>query len=80
MKNSIPLKLITCACLVVFLNLIAQEAKEEPTFFTGLSPVILERNAAEINVINSLTSYWILSKQFRPDNPMGFFVFKKRFT
>lgn len=61
-------------------SLLAQEAAEEPTFFTGLSPVILERNAAELNLINSFASFWIAQKQFRPDAPSVLAVDRKRFT
>ena len=80
MTKSILLGLIGWACLCSCSQLIAQEEKEDPAFFTGLSPVILERNAAEINLINSLNSYWIVSKQFTPDNATGFLLDRKRFT
>ena len=80
MTKSTRLGIIICAYFCAYPQLQAQQTKEEPTFFTGLSPVILERNAAEINILNSLNSYWIESKQFRPDNPTGFFVDRKRFT
>ncbi len=71
---------IAWACLASCSQLIAQEEKEGPAFFTGLSPVILARNTAEINLVNSLNSYWIVSKQFTPDNATGFLLDRKRFT
>ena len=80
MTKSTRLCIIFCAYFCAYPQLQAQQTKEEPTFFTGLSPVILERNAVEINILNSLNSYWIESKQFRPDNLTGFFVDRKRFT
>lgn len=80
MTKSTRLGILLCAYFCAYPQLQAQQTKEEPTFFTGLSPVILERNAVEINILNNLNSYWIESKQFRPDNPTGFFVDRKRFT
>lgn len=80
MTKSILLGLTIGAFLGLCPQLSAQEEKEDPAFFTGLSPVILERNAAEINLINSLTSYWIVAKQFTPDNATGFLLDRKRFT
>ena len=80
MKKTNLLRLLLLTCFFNYTQLSAQEGKEEPTFFTGLSPVILERNAAEINLLNSLNSYWIVSKQFNPDLPTGFQLDRKRFT
>ncbi len=80
MTKSTLLRLITYTCFCAFTQLNAQDAKEEPAFFTGLSPVILERNTAEINLLNSLNSYWIVSKQFNPKDPAGFVLDRQRFT
>jgi hypothetical protein len=80
MKKTALFGLLSSVCLLTCFNLKAQEKKDEPTFFTGLSPVILERNAAEINLINSMNSYWIVSKQFKPEDPTGFILDRKRFT
>ncbi len=79
MKKTTLFGLIAWACLFST-QLRAQEKTDEPTFFTGLSPVILARNSAEINLVNSLTSYWIVSKQFNPDNQAGFQLDRQRFT
>jgi hypothetical protein len=80
MKKTNLLGLLFLTCFCNFPQLSAQEEKDEPTFFTGLSPVILQRNAAEINLVNNLNSYWIVSKQFNPDLPTGFQLDRKRFT
>ena len=83
MRNStlpkVPFFLFFC-CFSITSLLHAQEEAEQPTFFTGLSPIILEQNAAEINVINSFNSFWIAQKQFRPDAPSVLATDRKRFT
>lgn len=80
MRKTTLFGLLVWAFASTYVPLWAQEAKEEPTFFTGLSPVILERNSSEINLVNSMTSYWIVSKQFTPDAPTGFLLDRRRFS
>jgi hypothetical protein len=80
MKKTNPFGLLILLYFCHYTTLLAQEEKEEPSFFTGLSPVILAQNKAEINLVNNLTSYWIVSKQFNPDLPTGFQLDRKRFS
>lgn len=39
--------------------------KEQP-FFTGISPVVLAKDAVEISFLNSLTSFWLVAHQYDP--------------
>ncbi len=80
MTKSILIAIFFGASFFTSAQLLAQKTEDEPNFFTGLSPVILERNAAEINFINNLSSFWIVTKQYRPDIATGFLVDRKRFT
>lgn len=80
MKKTTLFGLIIGTYFLACPHLTAQEDNEEPAFFTGLSPVILAQNKAEINLVNNLTSYWIVSKQFNPDLLTGFQTDRKRFS
>ena len=71
---------IIIAYFCTYRQLFAQDNNDEPTFFTGLSPVILHQNEAEIYFTNSLTSYWNVQKQYDPDFATGIFVDRKRYT
>lgn len=63
MRNIITLIII----IIAYSNpLIGQEEKKESNFFTGISPVILEKEKAEIVCNNTLTSFWLTSSQYLP--------------
>ena len=53
---------------IVVNSMSAQEEKEKPAFYTGISPIILERNATEINFLNNVNSFWWALKEYNPDN------------
>jgi hypothetical protein len=58
----------------------AQDEKEEPEFFTGISPVILKRNTTEISLLNSLYSFWWSIKEYNTSALPTGFVDRARFT
>ena len=40
--------------------------KSEANFYTGISPVILAKDGVEVNFLNSMTSFWLASKEYNP--------------
>ena len=77
---------ITTRCLAVFISLFflqtlhAQEEQKDVAFFTGTSPVIIEKGTAEINLNNTLTSFWVTSKQYIPSVDAYRVVDRRRFS
>ncbi len=59
--------LCSLAILLFCLPLFAQFSKDEGAkFYTGISPVILAKDGLEINFLNSLTSFWLATKEYSP--------------
>jgi hypothetical protein len=65
---------------LISLHLPAQDKEEEPEFFTGISPVILQRNAAEVTLLNSLNSFWWSIKEYNTNALPTGFVDRARFS
>lgn len=40
--------------------------KDKANFYTGISPVILAKDGIEVNFLNSMTSFWLASKEYFP--------------
>ncbi len=83
MKTIYIVKLLFFAiCITLFLPLLlsAQEAKEDPTFFTGISPILLERNASEVTLMNSMSSFWLAIHKYDPTLQIAQIQDRQRFT
>lgn len=62
-----PLSLAGCFILFCFQLLWGQYGRDEKiNFYTGISPVILQKDAVEINFSNSLTSFWVAVNEYLP--------------
>jgi hypothetical protein len=91
MKNKITLY-VTLSLIALGLQLIAQEKKvekaekvekeekEEISFFTGISPVILNKSQTDINLSNTLTSFWLTSTQYIPSVDAYRIADRKRYS
>ncbi|MBK8194274.1 MAG: hypothetical protein IPK76_14070 [Lewinellaceae bacterium] len=60
-----PFLRLSAACLLLFstLHLKAQD-DDHPNLYTGASSAILPKDATEINLINSINSFWIAQNEF----------------
>jgi hypothetical protein len=70
---------LSLICLTVF-SAFSQDEKKDVSFFTGISPVILERNATEVSLSNSLNSFWVAQKEYLPDVAATRVRDRQRFT
>ena len=80
MKTSSLFTLLLASLLAHSPALLAQEAQEKPAFFTGISPIILERNAAEVYATSSLSSFWLAVHQYNPSLQITQVRDRQRFT
>jgi hypothetical protein len=78
--NSKDLQLIIVLTFIFPFALLSQKQEEKQPFFTGVSPVILNKDDLEINVLNTLTSFWIADKQFGSSTEVSKVVNLYRYT
>jgi hypothetical protein len=71
---------IIASLLISHFSIIAQEKEEKQPFFTGVSPVVLNKDELEINLLNSLTSFWIADKQFGSSTDVSKVINLYRYT
>ena len=80
MKTSYLFTVILFVFLAHTTTTFAQEATEEPAFFTGISPIILERNAAEVSLMNNMSSFWLALRRYNPSLQVTQVSDRERYT
>lgn len=67
--TTIPLGYLALHILLLSFSLPAlcqSSEKNNANFYTGISPVILAKDGVEVNFLNSMTSFWLASKEYFP--------------
>lgn len=73
MKTIFSLRFVSCIAILKFFfisllnaqtNTSNGDKKDLPNLYTGISTVVLQKDATELNLINSLSSFWVAFNEF----------------